>query len=147
MKKKNPAAVALGLKSARSRMKNKTAEQRQEQARAASQARWAKAKPQAKLERWWGLVECPDLTDRWDAAGNPKPLPEPTLLKWSRDKQELRDEVRRLTAYPLPERNLSIIELAYNPRHLIVKREFAPNVEAQVKALRTLLAEEEGGTK
>jgi hypothetical protein len=50
VKKKNPHAVALGraggLKSGKARMEKLTPEQRQEIARKAVQARWAKAKKQ-----------------------------------------------------------------------------------------------------
>jgi len=43
-KKKNPAAVALGKRGAKARMKKLTPEKRSEVARHAVQARWAKAK-------------------------------------------------------------------------------------------------------
>jgi len=42
--KKNPHAVALGRKGGKARAKNLTVEQRQEEARKAVLARWAKAK-------------------------------------------------------------------------------------------------------
>ncbi|MBX5496489.1 MAG: hypothetical protein IRZ15_14245 [Bryobacteraceae bacterium] len=42
--KKNPAAVALGRRGAKARMKKLTPEQRSEVARRAVQARWAKEK-------------------------------------------------------------------------------------------------------
>lgn len=43
-KKKNPAAVALGKRGAKARMKKLSAEERQEIARNAVNARWEKAK-------------------------------------------------------------------------------------------------------
>jgi len=42
MPKKNPAAVALGRKGGKARLKTMTAEQRSESARKAVQARWKK---------------------------------------------------------------------------------------------------------
>lgn len=45
-KRKNPAAVALGRRGAKVRMKKLTPEQRSEIARRAVQARWAKVKGQ-----------------------------------------------------------------------------------------------------
>lgn len=44
MKRKNPAAVALGRKGGRTRMKNMTAEERTKLARQAASARWDKKK-------------------------------------------------------------------------------------------------------
>lgn len=42
MSPKNPAAVALGRKGGKARVKNQTPEQRKESASRAAQARWAK---------------------------------------------------------------------------------------------------------
>lgn len=42
-KRKNPAAVALGRKGGKARMKTMTPEERSERARAAAKARYAKA--------------------------------------------------------------------------------------------------------
>jgi hypothetical protein len=44
MKRKNPAAVALGRKGGRARMKKMTAEQRTKLAQQAASARWTKEK-------------------------------------------------------------------------------------------------------
>jgi len=44
MTPKNPAAVSLGRKGGKATAKNRTAKERQEAARAAIQARWAKEK-------------------------------------------------------------------------------------------------------
>jgi hypothetical protein len=44
MTPKDPAAVALGRRGGKARVKNQTAEQRKESARRAAQARWAKEK-------------------------------------------------------------------------------------------------------
>jgi len=44
MRKKNPAAVQLGRKGGKKRAQKLTVEQRQESARKAAQARWAKEK-------------------------------------------------------------------------------------------------------
>jgi hypothetical protein len=44
MKRKNPAAVALGRKGGRARMKKMTAEQRTKLAQQAANARWNKEK-------------------------------------------------------------------------------------------------------
>jgi hypothetical protein len=44
MKRKNPAAVALGRKGGRTRMKNMTSEERINLARQAANARWEKKK-------------------------------------------------------------------------------------------------------
>jgi hypothetical protein len=123
MKKKNPAAVALGLKSARSRMKNKSAEQRQEQARAASQARWAKAKPKPAPEKFWCLS---DITD-----------PDyPRVLFSSKDKNEVQQAQHRPE---FRDRVLSIGFLEYDPSRIVIEREFKPDTKAQVKALNALL--------
>jgi len=43
-KRKNPAAVALGRKGGKARVKNLSPEERSESARKAVQARWKKAK-------------------------------------------------------------------------------------------------------
>jgi hypothetical protein len=47
-KRKNPAAVALGKRGARIRLKTQTPEKRAEVARIAAAARWAKAKEGTK---------------------------------------------------------------------------------------------------
>jgi hypothetical protein len=44
MTRKDPAAVSLGRRGGKARVKNQTPEQRKESARRAAQARWAKAK-------------------------------------------------------------------------------------------------------
>jgi hypothetical protein len=49
-KRKNPAAVALGKRGAKARMKKLTPEKRSEVARTAVMARWAKAKAAAEGE-------------------------------------------------------------------------------------------------
>lgn len=46
-KKKNPAAVALGKRSAKARMEKLTPEKRSEVGKAAAEARWKKAKRSA----------------------------------------------------------------------------------------------------
>jgi hypothetical protein len=43
-KRKNPAAVALGKRGGKARMKKMTAKQRSDVAKTAAQARWAKKK-------------------------------------------------------------------------------------------------------
>jgi hypothetical protein len=43
-KKKDPAAIAMGRKGGRARMRTMTPQQRRESARRAARARWAKAK-------------------------------------------------------------------------------------------------------
>ena len=42
--RKNPAAVSLGRRGGKARVRNQTPEQRKESARHAAQARWAKTK-------------------------------------------------------------------------------------------------------
>ena len=44
MTPKNPAAVALGRRGGKARVKSQTSEERTESARSAAKARWAKAK-------------------------------------------------------------------------------------------------------
>ena len=47
MAKKNPAAVQLGRKGGKAAARNRTKEEREEQARKAAQARWSKVKKKA----------------------------------------------------------------------------------------------------
>ena len=48
MKRKNPAAVALGRKGGKARVLAQTAEERKASAQKAAKARWAKAKERKK---------------------------------------------------------------------------------------------------
>jgi hypothetical protein len=134
------AAALLSKRGVQARKKMFTREQRSEMARQAVLTRWRKrkTKPDAK-PAWYGLVELPDIVDRFDSAGKPKPLGEPELLKWSRDKEELYDQMRAMTAHPLPDRNLQIIELSYDPTRFTIQRDYKPDVAMQLKALRVVL--------
>jgi hypothetical protein len=122
---KNPAAVALALRSAKARLKSMTPAQRSEQGRRAVQARWRKAKPPADAPtgRWWGLFIVDDDTDQ------PK-------VFWSRN----RDEV---IARSRLEEGGYIIDVDYDPTKFVIVREFAPDVGAQVNALSVLINTEE----
>ncbi len=51
VKRKNPAAVALGRRGGKARLKKMTAEERSRIARLAAQARWAKHKGKGESER------------------------------------------------------------------------------------------------
>ncbi len=51
VKRKNPAAVALGRRGGKARLKKMTAEERSRIARLAVQARWAKHKGKGESER------------------------------------------------------------------------------------------------
>ncbi len=131
--KVSDAAALLSARGVQARQKMLTPKQRSEIARHAVNVRWAKKRGEqpAKPDQWYGLVELPDIVDRFDASGKLKPLGEPELLKWSRDKEELYGQMRAMTAYPLPDRNLQIIELSYDPSRLMIKRDFKPSVDTQ----------------
>ena len=124
-KRKNPAALALARKSVRSRMKSKTPEQRSIQAQRAAQTRWRKAKPPAtQPSQWYGLFALDDPNH-------------PEKIAWSRNRQELVERARMID-----DRTTVIFDLDYDPGKLTIVREFAPDVEREVAALKALVTEE-----
>lgn len=119
MKRKNVNAVALG----RRRKRNEPAPKRQQAARRAAEARWAKRNPKPTPEKFWVLfaIEDPD---------HPEVLlssPDKNEVKAAQHKPEFRD------------RWLHIDYLEYDPRRLTIQREYKPDVERQLNALRVVL--------
>ena len=124
-RKKNLAAITLGLRGVRARMKLPR-EERSEQARNAVLARWAKArggeKP-AKPARWWCLFDIQDPD-------------QPQVLFSSPDKAEV---VSRSLGPEFRERFVHIGFLEYDPSVIVFENEFRPDPTAQTKALKALL--------
>jgi hypothetical protein len=131
-KKKDPAAVALGRKGGKARLKTLTQERRSAIARHANLVRYGKAKPpDAKPTRWWGLFSVP-------SDDGVHPSGEAELLDYSQDPAEL---LQRATEVQSP----IIKPLDYDPTKFTIVREFKPDEGAQLKALRVALdADEEG---
>jgi hypothetical protein len=91
MKKKNPAAVALGRKGGKQRLKTLTPERRSEIARHANAVRYGKAP--AKPTRWYGLLLLPTNYEWRGVADAAKVLDaahaNPEVVYWSLNKAEV----------------------------------------------------------
>jgi len=155
-KRKNPAAVALGRKGGKARLKTLTPERRSEIASHANRVRYGKAEPPAtaKPGRWYGLILIPEDPNppkpgdkdfvggvgRW-AKRLDKAHANPQIVLWSHDRAEV---VERSQQEDLRDRATDIIDVDYDPTRFTLQSEYRPDVGRQLKALRALL-DTEGG--
>jgi hypothetical protein len=136
-KRKDPHAVALAKKSAKSRLTSLTPQQRSEQARRAVQARWRKAKQpaDAKPGLWWRLwaFDTPVTLDN---------LNPPELVFYSRDEEEVHGWARKAKARG-DDRIMGVDSTGERPRRdgLRITRRYEPDVGAQIDALQMIQQE------
>lgn len=154
-KLKDPAAVALGRKGGKARLKTLTPEQRSAAARHAVLSRYGKAKPPSapKPGRWYGLIVIPtdhnppkpgdkDFVGGVGAAAKllDQAHANPQVILWSQNRDEVIARQRQ------EDRWTEIIDLDYDPTRFTIQREYKPDVGAQLKGLRAVLdPEDEGG--
>lgn len=135
-KRKNPAAVALGRRGAKARLKSLTSEQRSAQARLAVQARWSKINGKPQEATWYGLLLLPVRAPH-SAADFGKMVDEanaaPQVLFWSQERSEV---VKRSQEPDLDDRYTVIIEQGWNPKAFAIRRTFGPDAEALKRMLQ-----------
>jgi hypothetical protein len=141
--RKDAAAVRLGQKGGKARLLTMTAEQRSASARNAVNARYNKSSAQPK---WFGVVVVP-LPENF-SGGTPalaKILDEsnaqPNVILWSRDREKARARAREVNTDDQTTGFAVLIEEDYDPARLTIQREFKPDAEAQLAALKVVIGE------
>ncbi|MGD0869478.1 MAG: hypothetical protein ABSB88_08010 [Bryobacteraceae bacterium] len=141
-RKKNAAAMALAKRSATKRYKTMTDAERSEQGRRAAASR----RDRQPKGPWYGLVALPADYVWHGAAHAAKVLDEAhadsaNVVFWSRNRAEV---VSRSQEDDLCDRTTLIVEQDWDPHAFRIIREYRPDTERQLRALRTVL-DSEGG--
>ena len=140
--KKNPAAVALGRRGGKARLRTLTPERRSQIAKKANAARWAKAKGgvTSKPDLWyrlWAFDPPARFGNGFDLTYNP-----PELLFFDRDEQKV--HAFGAAAKARGDNRIMGFDTTDECPHrggLRLTRKYAPDPRAQVKALQAVLQE------
>jgi len=140
-KKKEPqTAASLGKRGGLARARNLTPEQRSASARHAVLTRYGKTKPPSN-NKWYGVVVVP-LPEDFQMSALDKILDasnaSPNVILWTRDRDAARAEAREVNTDDKTAGFAEVVEVDYDPTHLTLKREFKPDTEAQLRALKVI---------